>query len=61
MTSIVHSNERMIGKILNENLTNLINEIILQSPNENDNLIVSVINLLESLIMQNLPEHCVIK
>lgn len=51
----------MIGKILNENLTNLINEIILQSPNENDNLIDSVINLLESLIMQNLPEHCVIK
>lgn len=61
MTSIVHSNERMIGKILNENFTNLINEIILQSPNENDNLIDSVINLLESLIMQNLPEHCVIK
>ena len=61
MASIVHSNERMIGKILNENLTNLINEIILQSPNENDNLIDSVINLLESLIMQNLPEHCVIK
>lgn len=61
MTSIVHSNERMIGKILNENLTNLINEIILQSPNEDDNLIDSVINLLESLIMQNLPEHCVIK